>query len=79
MGTPLDPSPTEHWNRVYRHREPAVLPEDDGLARCALRHFGGVDGGRADRELAWIDDQLSRFERLRRLSYLQHVLLTAPL
>jgi SAM-dependent methyltransferase len=46
VATPLDPSPTEHWNRVYRHREPAVLSEDDHTALCALRHFGGVDGAR---------------------------------
>ncbi len=35
--------------------------------------------GHCDRQLAWLDAQLFRFERLRPLSYLQYVQVTAPI
>jgi 2-polyprenyl-3-methyl-5-hydroxy-6-metoxy-1,4-benzoquinol methylase len=44
--TPLDPSPIDHWDAVYRERKPAVLPDDDHVARAALAHFGSIEGCR---------------------------------
>jgi 2-polyprenyl-3-methyl-5-hydroxy-6-metoxy-1,4-benzoquinol methylase len=44
--TPLDPTPTDHWNAVYRRRKPTVLPENDRVANAALAHFGSVEGCR---------------------------------
>jgi 2-polyprenyl-3-methyl-5-hydroxy-6-metoxy-1,4-benzoquinol methylase len=44
--TPLDPTPTDHWDAVYRRRKPTVLPRDDRVANAALAHFGSVEGAR---------------------------------
>jgi SAM-dependent methyltransferase len=44
--TSVDPTPVQHWDAVYEHRKPTLLPEDDPVGIAALKHFGSVDDAR---------------------------------